>query len=68
MTITTLFVIEALLADPGRGTYGLETGRQAGLPDGAVHPIPARLEAVGWRYGMPHPAQVSHAGALLLHS
>lgn len=48
MTIPTQLVLEALLADPARGMYGLEIGREVGLPSGTVHPILARLEAVGW--------------------
>jgi DNA-binding PadR family transcriptional regulator len=48
MTIPTQLVLEALLADPTRDLYGLQIGQQAGLPSGTVHPILARLEAVGW--------------------
>jgi PadR family transcriptional regulator PadR len=48
MTIPTQLVLETLLADPTRELYGLEIGQSAGLPSGTVHPILARLEAVGW--------------------
>lgn len=48
MTIPTQLVLETLLADPTRELYGLEIGQTAGLPSGTVHPILARLEAVGW--------------------
>jgi PadR family transcriptional regulator PadR len=48
MTISTQLVLELLLADPGRELYGLEIGQDAGLPSGTVHPILARLEALGW--------------------
>lgn len=48
MTIPTQLVLETMLADPTTPRYGLEIGRTAGLPSGTVHPILARLEAVGW--------------------
>jgi len=48
MTIPTQLVLRALLADPTRELYGVEIGQAAGLPSGTVHPILARLEAVGW--------------------
>lgn len=48
MTIPTQLVLETLLDDPTRELYGLEIGQTAGLPSGTVHPILARLEAVGW--------------------
>jgi DNA-binding PadR family transcriptional regulator len=48
MTIPTRLVLEALLVDPAAGRYGLEIGREAGLPSGTVHPILARLESAGW--------------------
>lgn len=48
MTIPTQLVLEILLEDPTRELYGLEIGQTAGLPSGTVHPILARLEAVGW--------------------
>jgi DNA-binding PadR family transcriptional regulator len=48
MTISTQLVLELLLADPGRELYGFEIGQDAGLPSGTVHPILARLEALGW--------------------
>jgi len=48
MTIPTQLVLRALLADPERELYGVEIGQAAGLPSGTIHPILARLEAVGW--------------------
>lgn len=48
MTIPTQFVLRALLSDLDRELYGVEIGAAAGLPSGTVHPILARLEAVGW--------------------
>jgi PadR family transcriptional regulator, regulatory protein PadR len=48
MTIPTQLVLRELLMDPARELYGLELGRAAGLASGTVHPILARLEAVGW--------------------
>ena len=48
MTIPTQLVLRALLADPAQERYGVEIGAEAGLPSGAVHPILARLEGVGW--------------------
>jgi DNA-binding PadR family transcriptional regulator len=48
MTIPTQLVLRALLADPTRELYGVQVSQAAGLPSGTVHPILARLEAVGW--------------------
>lgn len=48
MTIPTQLVLRALLAEPSKELYGVEIGQAAGLPSGTVHPILARLEAVGW--------------------
>lgn len=48
MTMSTRFVLRALLADPGAELYGVEIGAAAGLPSGTVHPILARLEGLGW--------------------
>jgi PadR family transcriptional regulator, regulatory protein PadR len=48
MTIPTQLVLQALLADVGQELYGVEIGDAAGLPSGTVHPMLARLEAIGW--------------------
>jgi DNA-binding PadR family transcriptional regulator len=48
MTIPTQRVLRLLLEDPTRDVYGVEVGDGAGLPSGTVHPIVARLEAMGW--------------------
>src|SRR5262245_33078416 len=48
MTIPTQLVLQALLAEPSRELYGVEIGQAAGLPSGTIHPILARLEAIGW--------------------
>lgn len=48
MTVPTQLVLQELLTDPARELYGLELGRAAGLHSGTVHPILARLEALGW--------------------
>jgi DNA-binding PadR family transcriptional regulator len=48
MTLPTQLVLRALLERPTHPMYGLEIGREAGLPSGTIHPILARLEAVGW--------------------
>jgi PadR family transcriptional regulator PadR len=51
MTIPTLRVLAALLADPLGEYYGLELCEAAGLPRGTVYPILARLEGAGWLVG-----------------
>jgi len=51
MTIPTLRVLDALLADPLGEHYGLELCQAAGLPSGTVYPILARLESAGWLVG-----------------
>lgn len=48
MTIPAQLVLHVLLEDPQREIYGRELGEAAGLPSGTVHPILARLEALGW--------------------
>ena len=51
MTIPTLRVLAALIADPVTEHYGLELCHAAGLPSGSVYPILARLETAGWVVG-----------------
>ncbi len=48
MTTPMQLVLFELLVDPSHERYGLEIGRAAGLASGTVHPILARLEAIGW--------------------
>jgi DNA-binding PadR family transcriptional regulator len=48
MTLPTQLVLQALLKDPGRESYGAELADSAGLPTGTVHPILARVEGMGW--------------------
>lgn len=48
MTIQTQLVLRALLENPTRELYGLEICGSAGLASGTIHPILARLEALGW--------------------
>jgi PadR family transcriptional regulator, regulatory protein PadR len=47
LTLQTLQVLHALLADPAREHYGLEICRDTGLPTGSIYPILARLETSG---------------------
>jgi len=48
MTTPTQLVLRVLLVDAESERYGLEIGEAAGLASGTVHPILARLEAIGW--------------------
>lgn len=48
MTLPTLLVLRAMLAEPTREMYGLEICKAADLPSGTIHPILARLERCGW--------------------
>jgi PadR family transcriptional regulator PadR len=48
MTLPTLLVLRAMLAEPAREMYGLEICKAADLPSGTIHPILARLERCGW--------------------
>jgi len=48
MTIPTQLVLRTLLEHPTRELYGLEICTAAGLASGTIHPILARLEALGW--------------------
>jgi PadR family transcriptional regulator, regulatory protein PadR len=48
MTLPTLLVLRAMLAEPAREMYGLEICKAAELPSGTLHPILARLERFGW--------------------
>jgi PadR family transcriptional regulator, regulatory protein PadR len=48
MTLPTLKVLKALLADPLGEHYGLEIAKQAGLKSGTIYPILTRLESYGW--------------------
>jgi len=48
MTMPTLRVLRALLADVAGGHYGLELCKVTGLASGTVYPILNRLEKAGW--------------------
>lgn len=48
MTLPTRLVLQAMLNDPTQEMYGLQIGREAGLPSGTIHPILARFEEYGW--------------------
>lgn len=48
MTLATLRVIRAMLAEPAREMYELEICKAADRPSGTIHPILARLERYGW--------------------
>ncbi|MGB7799136.1 MAG: helix-turn-helix transcriptional regulator [Pseudonocardiaceae bacterium] len=48
MTLPTLLVLRAMLAEPAREMYGLEICKAADLPSGTIHPVLARLERCGW--------------------
>ncbi|MBV8539572.1 MAG: helix-turn-helix transcriptional regulator [Pseudonocardiales bacterium] len=48
MTLPTRLVLQAMLDDPTQEMYGLQIGREAGLPSGTIHPILIRLEGYGW--------------------
>jgi PadR family transcriptional regulator PadR len=48
MTLPTLKVLKALLADPLGEHYGLQLAREAGLKSGTIYPILVRLEGYGW--------------------
>jgi PadR family transcriptional regulator, regulatory protein PadR len=48
MTLPTLLVVRAMLAEPAREMYGLEICKAADLPSGTIHPVLARLERFGW--------------------
>ena len=47
MTVQTLFILQALLRDPGRELYGLELSEETGLLPGTAYPILLRLNE-GW--------------------
>jgi PadR family transcriptional regulator, regulatory protein PadR len=48
MTIQTLDVLSAMLADPYQEWYGLELANASGLKTGTIYPALARLEQAGW--------------------
>lgn len=48
LTGPTIAVLEQFLAAPDESRYGLDLGTRTALPSGTIHPILARLEAVGW--------------------
>jgi PadR family transcriptional regulator len=48
MTLSTQLVLRAMLRDSTRQRSGLDIAAEAGLPSGAIHPVLARLEKVGW--------------------
>jgi DNA-binding PadR family transcriptional regulator len=48
MTLATERVLGVLLKHPDRDLYGHEICTMTRLPSGTVHPILARLSALGW--------------------
>lgn len=48
ITVPTLKVLVALMADPLGEHYGLELCHAVRLPGGTIYPILARLEQAGW--------------------
>ena len=48
MSLQTLRVIEAFLAEPVRELSGADVQRHSGLASGTLYPILLRLEAAGW--------------------
>jgi PadR family transcriptional regulator PadR len=49
MTIPTQLILRAMLAEPTQEMCGLQICEQAGLPNGTIHPILARMENEhGW--------------------
>ncbi len=48
MTLPTQLVLHVMLSEPANEVYGLELCHAAGLTSGTIHPILARLEALGW--------------------
>jgi PadR family transcriptional regulator PadR len=48
MTLQTLLVLKAMLADPARERFGLDLSQATGQPPGTIYPIIARLERAGW--------------------
>jgi PadR family transcriptional regulator PadR len=62
MTIPVQLVLRVLLEDPQREIYGRELGEAAGLPSGTIHPMLARLEAMGWLESRWEDIDASEAG------
>ena len=48
MTRATQAVLRVFIQDPAVERYGLELSAESGLSSGAVHPILAGLETLGW--------------------
>ncbi len=51
MTLQTMLVLSAMLADPAKRRFGLELCEETGQPSGTIYPILARLEQFGWIEG-----------------
>ena len=48
MTVQTQIILQALLRDPIRESYGLKLAEETGLLPGTAYPILLRLENEGW--------------------
>ena len=48
LTAQTLFVLAALLRDPGEWRYGYDLSRETDLKSGCLYPILIRLNERGW--------------------
>ena len=51
MSLASLRVVRAMLADPSAQRYGLELTRETGVQAGTLYPILTRLEKAGWLEG-----------------
>jgi DNA-binding PadR family transcriptional regulator len=62
MSLSTLSVLNALLADPAAELYGLEIAHRTDLQPASTYPILLRLQQDGWVHGRwedvdPHDEQ-----------
>jgi PadR family transcriptional regulator, regulatory protein PadR len=48
ITPQVIAVFRLMLADPATSRYGRDIAKETGLQTGTLHPILARLEAIGW--------------------
>ena len=61
MSLQTLRVLEAFLANPGEHLSGADVHKRSGLSSGTLYPILLRLESAGWfvsRWEAIDPASV----------
>jgi PadR family transcriptional regulator PadR len=61
MTLQTQMILQALLREPAKETWGRKIAEETGLMPGTAQPILMRLEAEGWLTSRKEDEALAHA-------